>query len=221
VSQWGHDFRPEYLALRQRAAAMGDVQTLAADGDRRRRRPAPTSSTRLFDREPEVFVQLLRPAEPLPRHEPEGRSRAARSPTFVAAHGRERHRLLRLARRTSSGWRRPCPNAASGLALSRRAGARDCARRTRTTFLRADGVVMVATVAFGMGVDKPDVRFVVHADLPQSIEAYYQEIGRAGRDGLPADTLMSLRRGRRRAAPPADPRERRPARAAMDGAEKA
>jgi ATP-dependent DNA helicase RecQ len=75
-------------------------------------------------------------------------------------------------------------------ALAYHAGMNAEARaRNQDVFLQEDGVVMVATVAFGMGIDKPDVRFVAHAALPKSIEAYYQEIGRAGRDGAPADTL--------------------------------
>jgi ATP-dependent DNA helicase RecQ len=188
ISLWGHDFRPEYLTLGDVQAAIGAPQIIAltATAD------AATRSdilAKLFRREPEVFVHgfdrpNLRLAIELKTSTPRRQLE-----TLLAKHRGEsgivycssRKRTEELAANLS----------ASGFhALPYHAGMEAAARaRNQDAFLQEDGVVMAATVAFGMGIDKPDVRFVCHADLPSNVESYYQEIGRAGRDGLPADTL--------------------------------
>jgi len=187
VSQWGHDFRPEYLGLAQAAQTIGDLQLIAVTATA----DAPTRADiirKLFAAEPRVFIRSFdRPNLHLAMRR---KSDAARQiETAVKRHKGQsgivycasRNGVEKLARTLSvSGV--PALAYHAGLEAEIRSANQD-------EFLRNDGVVIVATIAFGMGIDKPNVRFVCHADLPQSIEAYYQEIGRAGRDGLPADTL--------------------------------
>ena len=204
VSQWGHDFRPEYLTLGNLARAIGSahggrLQTIAltATAD------APTRGDivdKLFAGEPRIFVRSFdRPNLKLAFRPKERSTRQVLD--FVRAHPGESGIVYCASRRKVEELAESL--AAAGMrALPYHAGLDKAVRdANQDTFQQEDGVVMTATVAFGMGIDKPDVRFVCHADLPANVEAYYQEIGRAGRDGLPADTLtlyglgdMQLRR---------------------------
>jgi ATP-dependent DNA helicase RecQ len=189
VSQWGHDFRPEYLQL-----------------------------SVLHERFPAIpRIALTATADPQTRTEIIARLALDRARVFVSSfdrpniryaitdRGDARAQLLRFIREDHQGEagivyclsRRKVEETAEWLsgqgvaALPYHAGL-DAATRAKhqARFQSAEGIVMVATIAFGMGIDKPDVRYVAHLDLPKSVEGYYQETGRAGRDGLPADAWM-------------------------------
>jgi ATP-dependent DNA helicase RecQ len=200
VSQWGHDFRPEYLSLGNLARQIGGrLQILAftATAD------APTRGDiveKLFAQSPRTFVRSFdRPNLKLSFKAKERSTRQVLS--FVQAHQGESGIIYCASRRKVEELAEAL-TAAGVRALPYHAGLDKAVRdANQDAFQQEDGLVMTATVAFGMGIDKPDVRFVCHADLPANVEAYYQEIGRAGRDGLPADTLtlyglsdMQLRR---------------------------
>ncbi|MFI9153705.1 DNA helicase RecQ [Streptomyces sp. NPDC053367] len=190
VSQWGHDFRPDYLALSLLGERWPDVPRIALTATathathreitERLHMPTARHFVASFDR-PNIQYRIVPKADPKKQLLSFLREEHAGDAGIVYC--LSRNSVERTAEFLTANGIEAVPYHA-GLDAGTRA-----AHQSR--FLREEGLVVVATIAFGMGIDKPDVRFVVHLDLPKSVEGYYQETGRAGRDGLPSTAWLA------------------------------
>ncbi|WP_322996943.1 DNA helicase RecQ [Castellaniella sp.] len=190
VSQWGHDFRPEYQGLSLLAERWPTVPRVALTATATAATRRDIISCLALDDAPQFVASFDRPnlcyriiEKQEVRRQLLGFIQAEHSGECGIVYALSRTRVEQTAEFLSRHGIIALPYHAG---LDNRTRAANQAR-----FLREDGIVMVATIAFGMGVNKPDVRFVAHIDMPKSIEGYYQETGRAGRDGLPADVWLA------------------------------
>jgi ATP-dependent DNA helicase RecQ len=193
ISEWGHDFRPEYRQLSRLRDEVPDVPVMALTA---------TATTRVREdivrqlrlREPRDFVASFNRPNLTYRVTPKQQA-YEQTREFIRQRGRESGIIYCQSRKSVESLAERL--AADGIAARPyHAGLTDKQRsENQEAFLRDDARVICATIAFGMGINKPNVRFVIHYDLPKNLEGYYQETGRAGRDGLPSDCLLFFTSG--------------------------
>ncbi|WP_157087400.1 DNA helicase RecQ, partial [Piscicoccus intestinalis] len=190
VSQWGHDFRPDYLQLSMLAQRWPAVPRIALTATATQATHAEISERLGLDEARHFVADFDRPNITY-RIVPKDNPRRQLLAFLRAEHPGDSGIVYCLSRSSVEATAEFLVS--EGIAsLPYHAGLdREARARNQARFLREDGLVMVATIAFGMGIDKPDVRFVAHLDLPKSVEGYYQETGRAGRDGLPSTAWMT------------------------------